>query len=472
MPSVTYTCDMDPQCVRIDDPEYIRYDAMPNCEDVDGGYCFKTPAPSAMPSLSAVPSIAPTSTPSVMPSLSSVPSMTPSSEPSLLPSNNPSASASPSSEPSLSLMPSPAPRTGCFSDGIIITTSNDDGASSAVAADLDSDGDLDVLYAASSSDTIAWYANDGEGNFVLGQQVTTSANGARHVSVGDIDGDGDLDFLAVLIDGDEVHFYKNDGSGNFALEQVIATATDVDGPAFIQAADMDGDGDLDALYASYYDNKLAWHENQDGIGGFGSQQIIDTNNGPNSAFAADLDGDGLLDVLSTNRHQSTQNGDVSLYLNNPTAAGLFGGEEVLASPNGGRVVVAVDMDGDGDLDVLWGSATPATTVAWQANDGNGNFGPEQTISSDVAYVTSVFAADIDGDGDLDVVVTELIGNKLSWFENLDGVAGSFGDKQVIDESISRPYSIAAADLDGDGDMDILATAFSGDYVAWYRNDFC
>ena len=83
-----------------------------------------------------------------------------------------------------------------------------------------------------------------------------------------MDGDGDLDVLSASYADDKIAWYENtDGDGSFGSEQVISTAAN--GATSVFAADVDGDGDLDVLSASYRDDKIAWYENTDGRGALG-----------------------------------------------------------------------------------------------------------------------------------------------------------------------------------------------------------
>ncbi len=95
--------------------------------------------------------------------------------------------------------------------------------------------------------------------------ITTSADGARSVYAADLDGDGDIDVLSASYtvlgqhDHGKVAWYENNGSGQFGSQQVITTAADQ--PTSVYAGDLDGDGDLDVLSASYFDDKIAWYRN-------------------------------------------------------------------------------------------------------------------------------------------------------------------------------------------------------------------
>lgn len=97
-------------------------------------------------------------------------------------------------------------------------------------------------------------------------------------------------------------------------------------------------------------------------------------------------------------------------------AATFGGPNTItADANGARAVFSADVDGDGDLDVLSASAAfNGSEIAWYENDGSQNFTPHTiTTSADGAY--SVFAADVDGDGDLDVLSASLNDNRIAWY---------------------------------------------------------
>ena len=124
----------------------------------------------------------------------------------------------------------------------------------------------------------------------------------------------------------------------------LIVTTNAGEAASVFAADIDGDGDMDLASASYNDNKIAWYENTDGKGTFGSQQIVTTNaGGARSVFAADIDGDGDMDLA-----RACHIGDKITWYENTDGKGTFGGQ-LLASTSAGSTVslFAADIDGDG-----------------------------------------------------------------------------------------------------------------------------
>ena len=340
-------------------------------------------------------------------------------------------------------------------------------ASSVYAADLDGDGDIDVLSASAGDKKIAWYENtDGAGDFGPRKVITVDATRALSVHAADLDGDGDIDVLSASEGDDKIAWYENtDGAGGFGPQQVITTAADE--AQSVYAADLDGDGDFDVLSASYRDDKIAWYENTDGAGGFGPQRVIVTTGGRGamSVYAADLDGDGDIDVLS-----SSWNINKISWYENLDGAGSFGPPQIL-NPVASFLLSAraADLDGDGDIDVLSASYSD-DKIAWYENiDGVGEFGPEQAITPATASgAFSVFAADLDGDGDTDVLSASHLDAKIAWYENTDGVGG-FGPQQVITTDAWGANTVYATDLDGDGDVDVLSASFGDDKIAWYEN---
>ena len=85
-----------------------------------------------------------------------------------------------------------------------------DEARSVFAADVDGDGDVDVLSASGYDDEIAWYENEeGDGTSWTARTIASAADGARSVFAADVDGDGDIDVLSASSGDDEIAWYEN-----------------------------------------------------------------------------------------------------------------------------------------------------------------------------------------------------------------------------------------------------------------------
>ena len=177
-----------------------------------------------------------------------------------------------------------------------------DYARSVFAADVDGDGDVDVLSASSFDDKIAWYENDGNPGTpgFTAHTISTAANVASSVFAADVDGDGDTDVLSASVFDDKIAWYENDGNPGTPGFTAHTISTAANGAYSVFAVDVDGDGDTDVLSASSFDDKIAWYEN-DGSENFTTYTISNAADRAQSVIAADVDGDGDMDVLSASR---------------------------------------------------------------------------------------------------------------------------------------------------------------------------
>ena len=128
---------------------------------------------------------------------------------------------------------------------------------------------------------------------------------------------------------------------------------------------------------------------------------------------------------------------------------------------------AADLDGDGDLDVLVGTGERDDTISWHENLGDGRFSNAHVITSEVDHPHDFDTADLDLDGDLDVISSSRGDHKIAWYENL---GGRFATQRVLTTTAYTSDSVRTGDLDGDGRTDIVWAA--NQYrspVAWHRN---
>lgn len=333
------------------------------------------------------------------------------------------------------------------------------------AADIDGDGKIDIISMDQGSDSINWYRNIG-GGFAPPDSVGPLEEG-RDIAVGDIDGDGDMDIIGSRANTSSstvnLFIYKNlDGNGNFGPPIPIATPNTLGGRT-IKIVDIDGDGKNDILAGTGDDDTLAWYRNLDGNGTFDTGNIIISNyvNGY-GIDVGDIDGDGDLDIVA-----GTLNYNIMSWFENLDGAGTFGPPKEIGSS--GMAVLSVflaDMDGDGDLDVIGSEFEEGGLYWWENLDGQGNFGLERIIEPSL-LITWIYPVDLDNDGDTDVLA--LAPGFLRWYENLDGL-GSFGDANVIKDDLEFARTVSAADLDNDGDMDPISASQRDFNIYWFEND--
>src|SRR5690606_1556667 len=237
----------------------------------------------------------------------------------------------------------------------------------------------------------------------------------------------------------------------------------------VTTADFDGDGDIDVVGAAFQADIFSLYVN-DGTGSF-TQQTIDnapaTANGARSVTSMDLDEDGDMDVLAT-----ASTADVYVWYEND-GNGTFTTHIIdgsgLASEAYG--IDAADFDQDGDLDIV-GGANSGNAVVVYANDGDENFSILIDLSGGAQTdgVRAIEAFDLDMDGDMDILVAANSGDTYSWFEN--NGSGVFTNHIIDNTAVNTngASQIMGADMDGDSDMDIVVGSNLADTILWYEND--
>lgn len=350
--------------------------------------------------------------------------------------------------------------------------------SSVAFADVDGDGDQDVFIAGATGvlSESNLYLNDGSGTFTEIRDSDFNAAKESAVAFADVDGDNDQD---VLVSGGATSLYTNDGTGSFT--EMTETPFVPFRRGSVDFADIDGDGDQDVLITGegFPDPDLQSDQfvllyTNDGNGGF--TEVEET---PfvgvfySSADFADVDGDGDQDVLIIGNPGGALEFISKLYLND--GSGVF--TEVADTPfigvSNGSVDFA-DVDGDGDQDVLITGDANFRTSRLYLNNGTGIFTEDlNTPFYDVYYSSAVFG-DVDGDGDQDVLITGAasgIGRSSILYTN--------NGSGVFTEVIGTPFtgvwrsSVDVADVDGDNDLDLLITGQNFEQVPiakLYRND--
>jgi gliding motility-associated-like protein len=333
-------------------------------------------------------------------------------------------------------------------------------------ADMDGDGDMDILSASNADNTIAWYENNGAADPTwTATDIATSAAGANSVFAADMDGDGDMDIVSSSANDNTIAWYENDGNANPTWAAAdIATSANSARSVFV--ADMDGDGDMDIISASYNDNTIAWYENNGAANPTWTATDIATSAaGALSVYAADMDGDGDMDIVSADFGDNT----IAWYENNGAADPTWAAADIATSANGAASVFLADMDGDGDMDIVSASSND-NTIAWYENNGAAD--PTWTaadIVTNAGFARDVHAADMDGDGDMDIVSADFGDNTIAWYEN-NGAADPTWTAADISTSANAPHSVFVADMDGDGDMDIVSADSGDNTIAWYESD--
>lgn len=340
-------------------------------------------------------------------------------------------------------------------------------------ADLDNDGDLDIAATAwsGSEDRVIWFENDG--NYPINWSdnvISTNVSRPTSVHSADFDNDGDLDLVSSLQEDNRVEWYENDG--NYSVNWFTRTITNnADEARYVHSIDLDQDGDMDVIAAMSGERRVAWYENNivNNTPTWTERNITTNAYGAWALHSADIDNDNDLDVIVAARF-----GDEILWFENDGTSLSWTRRVVVSNIDGPWSVYAEDLDQDGDLDII-SAFDLENRVSWFENDGSPT--PTWTtrdISIAMSGATSARPADIDDDGDLDIVSGSHGDKKFSWFEN-EGINTLNWTEQFVASTTGNggPIWSEPADFDNDNDIDILGASgyFTGSQIAWYESNF-
>lgn len=339
--------------------------------------------------------------------------------------------------------------------------------------DLDGDGRVDAVVAGLLHPHLAW--GDARGVRTPRDAPLASLPGHDHgVSLVDVDGDGDLDVFLTMDGG--MRLLRNDAGvlTDGSRDVGLPSAREPGGPAW---ADYDGDGDLDVFVPDYFGAPSKLLRN-DGTTFVDVAWELGVDLPEALSFQAawlDYDGDGDPDLFVTNDKGDLTGQPCSLFRNDGgtfTDVGRDAGITELVNAMG---IAVGDVDGDLDLDIL---VTDIGTIdggqLLYINRGDGTFENRAALhGADAAahYAWGAELLDLDNDGDLDLLVGSQSPDEIFVAENLgDGIFVEIGP--IFDTPIHRrQVGLASGDFDADGRLDIALTFHdSSDMLArFYRN---
>lgn len=340
-----------------------------------------------------------------------------------------------------------------------------------ITTDIDGDNNLDLILA---DGPLQWLEySSSTGTFEFFAPVNQNINNAYFLTMADFDNDGDLDFITSSVslgmngyllycehkDLSTYPFYQSPFKTEVTVDQTLNYYADG------QAADLDSDGDQDIVVSNPNSHELVWYENTNGQGTFSSKKIIsDSMPGVNKIFPADIDGDGDVDIAANQMGK----GNLFWYENVDGNGNFVFGQMIDTTSLGARDLLMTDFNSDSTRDIL-SNAMWRTRISWFKNDSSGIFSLQQHLANaDFSGGRSIFPADLNNDQLNDILVASELDNRIGWYENISR-SSSFHNYQLITDTAYGAQGVTAADIDSDGDYDVIIAAEDKDQIAWFEN---
>lgn len=330
------------------------------------------------------------------------------------------------------------------------------------AVDLDNDGDQDLILGNEFQANAALY-NQGAGNFLLlNNGFADQLNDTDDIGVGDFDGDGDTDVIFINQGGFGHEYYHNDGTGNFVIGGFLPATN---GGA-IAVGDINNDTFLDIIIGNL--NQQNFCLINDGTGNFVNEtndRLPASQRDTDDLQLADIDNDGDLDLFVANR-----NGN-NILINN--GEGIFEDETTQRLPQGidmdTRKACFGDVNGDGWLDLFLANVQFSDDKDPQnrlyINEQNGYYTDltAQRLPQVQDQTTNAAFEDFDGDGALDLLITNVLENPVQALKNSGNGTFTIRTSDVISNppATEEAWGIALADFNNDGFNDIYVSSRFG-----------
>ena len=341
----------------------------------------------------------------------------------------------------------------------------------AASGDIDSDGDLDLIVAVEFGSNLL-LENDGSGRFTLDRAgLPGPVHDSEDIALTDLDADGDLDLVFVSEDDRTDEMYLNSGDGLFT-DATSALGTRGTSNA-VEAVDLDGDGLPEILIGNAGVNRLLWNVGDAQFEDRTDPAYPGADRTTQDLELGDIDGDGDLDLIEANE-------DGNRVLVNDGSGHFTDETDARFPPRSDeetREAELGDIDGDGDLDLILANVAfrPGKSGVNRAlvNDGNGFFSDESVVRLGAGAISTVDVelADLDGDGDLDLIEANFGGSGYRVLTN-DG-DGRFADATptfLPGDVVGAGVAIELFDADGDGRLDLFLTHYQGGDHLLLRND--
>lgn len=271
----------------------------------------------------------------------------------------------------------------------------------------------------------------------------------------DLNGDGFSDYAVPNERSNDLRVFMNDGTGTYGPFTIVPLPN-ASRPSTNEAADFDGDGHADLAIGSTANERVNVLTGN-GLGGFSAVDDYPADRGVRGLTVLDLNGDDAPDIVTANRNGST----ITTFINR--GDGTFTvGDTIDTGVIGESAIAAVDLNEDGLLDLAVGGNSSSQMVTLLSDGQGGLLATAPIFAGGSPWMIAV--ADINGDGHADVASANSSNGTVALF--FGNGQGGLAAPQTLPSGGGFPLAIDLGDLDGDGDLDMMASNYDAVFRLW------
>lgn len=359
--------------------------------------------------------------------------------------------------------------------------------------DIDGDGDPDIAATSYSRRYVMWFRNNNDASSFTKFRFYSSFTYAGRVRIADMDQDGNMDIVVSTW-----YYYHWSSYGDFIYwfeapdDPAINSSTSSGGSSSywryhsvgsyltyyyycynaMDVGDLNDDGYPDIVLATYpryswYNvNRLYRYLNPKTRTGSWSRQLIDSSAQQiYSLEVVDMDDDGDDDIMT-----ATYGANTIKYYENTNGAGSSWSENTIASFTRGQYILAEDLDDDGDMDFMIGGGSGVYEFAVYYQGSNDKTYTKHLVTNGVIDPQAFAYFDKEKDGDLDFMISGYSGSQLVLINTTSKTTPSHQVIWIEDGGVKDVRGMDYTDMDGDGDLDVVFCAYASGWIGWMEND--